>query len=78
MRASTCLAIRRAFYTRLARGAVGFALLTAAASTGEPLVAFPALLVALITCRGCPMCWILGLRGRRTQNVAPSTRKAWS
>jgi hypothetical protein len=75
MRASTCLATRRAFDTWLARGAVGFALLAVAASTGEPLVAIPALLVALITLHGCPMCWIFGLIARGAHNLALSTRK---
>ena len=75
MTASACLATRRAFYTWLARGGVGFALLAVAASTGEPLVAIPALLVALITFRGCPMCWVFGLIERGAHNFAPFTRK---
>lgn len=78
MTASTCLATRRAFYAWLARGALGVALLAVATSTGELLVATPALLVALITFRGCPMCWIFGLIECRTHDVAPSTRKAQS
>ena len=75
MTASTCLAPRRALYTWLARGAMGFALLAVAAWTGEPLVAIPALLVALITWRGCPMCWVFGLIERVAHNVASPARK---
>ena len=61
MTASTCPAKRRALCTWLVRGAIGFALLAVAVSTREPLVALPALLVALIAFRGCPMCWVFGL-----------------
>ena len=60
MTASTCPAKRRALRTWLVRGAIGFALLAVALSTREPLVALPALLVALIAFRGCPMCWVFG------------------
>ena len=75
MTASTCLATRRAFYAWLERGAVGFALLAVAASTGEPLVAIPALLVALITFRGVPCAGSSGLIERGAHNFAPTTRK---
>ena len=61
MTASACPSKRRALYTWLVRGAIGFALLAVAISTPEPLVAIPALLVALIAFRGCPMCWAFGL-----------------
>ena len=75
MTASTCLAKRRALCAWLVRGAVGFALLAVAVSTREPLVAMPALLVALIAFRGCPMCWVFGLIERGPQGCAPSARK---
>jgi hypothetical protein len=75
MTATTCLAPRRALYTWLARGAIGLALLVVAVSTGESLVAIPALLVALITLRGCPMCWVFGLIERASQDFGPSARK---
>lgn len=71
----SCLPARGAFYTWLARGAAGFALLAVAASTAEPLVAIPALLAALVTFRGCPMCWVCGLIEREDRSFAPSTRK---
>lgn len=61
MTASTCVAKRRALCTWLVRGAIGFALLAAALTTSEPLVGMPALLVALVAFRGCPMCWVFGL-----------------
>ena len=75
MTASTCLAKRRALCTWLVRGAMGFALLALAVSTREPLVALPALLVALIAFRGCPMCWVLGLIDRGSRAFVPSARK---
>ena len=75
MTASSCQAKRRALYAWLVRGAIGFALLAVAVSTGEPLVAIPALLVALIAFRGCPMCWVLGLIERGPQHCAASARK---
>ncbi|HEY7568817.1 MAG TPA: hypothetical protein VH762_14665 [Gemmatimonadaceae bacterium] len=52
---------RRALYIWLLRGAIGLALLAVAMSTGESLVVFPALLLALIAFRGCPLCWVFGL-----------------
>ena len=67
MTASTCPSKRRALYTWLARGAIGFALLAVALSTHEPLVAIPALLLALIAFRGCPMCWLFGLTSARKE-----------
>ena len=75
MTASTCRAKRRALSTWLVRGAIGLALLAVAVSTGEPLVAIPALLVALIAFRGCPICWVFGLFERASQGFAPSARK---
>ncbi|MEX2272712.1 MAG: hypothetical protein WD690_14660 [Vicinamibacterales bacterium] len=51
MTTSTCLATRRAHYIWLVRGAIGLALLAVAVSTHEPLVAIPALAVALIAFR---------------------------
>lgn len=75
MTASSCQAKRRALYAWLVRGAIGFALLAVAVSTGEPLVAIPALLVALIAFRGCPMCWVFGLMERGSHNFAHSGRK---
>ena len=61
MTTSTCVTKRRALRTWLVRGAIGFALLAAAVTTRDPLVAMPALVVALIAFRGCPMCWVFGL-----------------
>lgn len=75
MTESICLSKRRALYTWLVRGGAGLALLALAVSTGEPLVAIPALLVALIAFRGCPLCWVLGLIERGSQGSAPSARK---
>lgn len=75
MTASTCLAKRRAHSTWLLRGTTGLALLALAASAGEPVVAIPALLVALMAFRGCPMCWVFGLMERGSQDLAPSARK---
>lgn len=75
MTASTCLAKRRAHSTWLLRGTIGLALLALAASAGEPVVAIPALLVALMAFRGCPMCWVFGLMERGSQDLAPSARK---
>ena len=75
MKGATCLPKRRALYTWLVRGALGLALLAVAISTREPLVAIPALLVALIAFRGCPMCWVFGLIERGPNNFAPSSRK---
>jgi hypothetical protein len=71
MTEATCPTTRRALCTWLARGAIGLALLAVAASTGEPLVAVP----ALIAFRGCPMCWVFGLMERGSQDLAPSARK---
>jgi hypothetical protein len=71
----TCQGKRRALYTGLVRGAIGLALLAVAVSTREPIVAMPALLVALIAFRGCPMCWVFGLIARGSQDVTPSARK---
>jgi hypothetical protein len=65
----------RAFYTWLLRGAIGLALLALAMSTREPLVAIPALLLALIAFRGCPMCWVFGLMEIRSQDCAACARK---
>ena len=75
MTGAICLAKRRALYTWLVRGAVGLALLAAAMSTREPLVAIPALLAALIAFRGCPMCWVFGLIERVSRDFAPSARE---
>ena len=75
MTEATCPTKRRALYTWLARGAIGLALLAVAASTGERLVAIPALLTSLIAFRGCPMCWVFGLMDRGSQDLAPSARK---
>jgi hypothetical protein len=75
MTPSTCRAKRRAFHTQLVRGAIGLALLTAAASMRERLVAIPALLAALIAFRGCPMCRVFGLIERASRDCAPSARK---
>lgn len=76
MTASTCPAKRRRLYTWLVRGAIGCVLLVVAVATPEPLVAVPALLVALIAFRGCPMCWVSGLMEHGSQDGAPSARKA--
>lgn len=75
MTASTCRAKRRALCTWLVRGVIGLALLAVAVSTGESLVAIPALLVALLAFRGCPMCWVFGLYERASQAFTPSARK---
>jgi hypothetical protein len=61
---------RRAFCTWLVRGAIGFALLAVAMSTRESLVAIPAVLLALIAFRGCPMCWLFGIFERDSQDRA--------
>ena len=42
---------------------------------GEELVAMPALLVALIAFRGCPMCWVFGLIDHGSRAFVPSARK---
>jgi hypothetical protein len=75
MTASTCPPKRRALVAWLARGLIGFALLAVAVSTREPLVAMPALLVALIAFRGCPMCWVFGLIERGSRAAVSSARK---
>jgi hypothetical protein len=75
MTASTCPSKRRALYAWLVRGAIGFALLALAVSTREPFVAMPALLVALIAFRGCPMCWVFGLIDRGSRTPVHSARK---
>jgi hypothetical protein len=75
MTTSTWQVRRRAFYTWLLRGAIGLALLAVAISTGESLVVIPALLLALIAFRGCPLCWVFGLIERGSQDYAPSARK---
>jgi hypothetical protein len=75
MTASTWQMRRRAIYSWLLRGAIGFALLAVAISTREPFVVIPALLLALIAFRGCPMCWIFGLIERGFQDCAPCARK---
>jgi hypothetical protein len=75
MTASPCRAKRRALSTWLLRGTNGLALLAVAVSIGEALVAIPALLVALIAFRGCPMCWVFGLIERGSQDFAPAARK---
>jgi hypothetical protein len=61
----------------LLRGCTGFALLALALLTREPLIAVPAVLVALILFRGCPACWLLELadRGLRTAHSLPSKEK---
>ena len=75
MTAPTCGANRRALYTWLVRGALGLALLAVAVSEGAPLVAVPAIIVALIAFRGCPMCWVFGLIERGAHNCAPGAQK---
>jgi hypothetical protein len=75
MTTSTWRLRRRAFYTWLLRGAIGLALLAVAISTRESLVVIPALLLALIAFRGCPLCWVSGLIDRGSQDCAPSARK---
>lgn len=75
MSAAQCPTKRRALYLWLARGAIGLALLAVAVSTREALVALPALLVALMAFRGCPMCWVFGLSERGTHNCASRARK---
>ena len=75
MTRATCPTKRRALYTWLVRGALGLALLAVAISTREPLVAFAALLAALIAFRGCPLCWAFALNERGSQELAPSAPK---
>jgi hypothetical protein len=75
MTPSTCQGRRRALYAWLLRGATGFALLAVAMSTRELIVVVPALLLALIAFRGCPMCWVFGLIECGSQGCAPSARK---
>lgn len=75
MSAAHCPTTRRALYLWLARGAIGLALLAIAMSTREALVAIPALLVALLAFRGCPMCWVFGLIERGAHNGVPRARK---
>ncbi len=74
MKTLTCPGKRRPLYIWLVRGAIGLALLAVAVSASEPLVVIPALLVALIAFRGCPMCWLVGLIARGSQGVTPSAR----
>lgn len=78
MTPSPSLAKRRTLYTWLVRGALGLALLAVAVSSGDPPVAIPALLVALIAFRGCPMCWVFGLIERGAHNCALRARKEGS
>jgi hypothetical protein len=75
MTASTCPATRRALCAWLVRGALGLALLAVALSTGEPFVAIPALLAALVAFRGCPMCWVVRLIERGSEYFPPSAPK---
>jgi hypothetical protein len=67
---------RRAFCTWLLRGATGLALLAVAISTRESLVVIPALLLALIAFRGCPLCWAFGLVERGSRDCPPSAKDA--
>jgi hypothetical protein len=73
--ASTCQTARRSLVPWLVRGAVGLALLGVAAWTHDPIVTVPALLAALIALRGCPMCWIVELVERGSQEHASSATK---
>lgn len=64
---TTCPATRRrAQVTWLVRGAIGLSMLALAFWIREPIVVIPALIVALIAFRGCPMCWLF---------TAPSVHK---
>ena len=63
------------FAAAQAGDAMGLALLAVAMSTRESLVVIPALLLALIAFRGCPMCWLFGLIERGSRDGAPCARK---
>jgi hypothetical protein len=54
----TCSLERRASSIWLLRGAIGFAALAAALWTRAAVVSIPALVVAFVAFRGCPMCWL--------------------
>lgn len=72
---STCAVGRRGLGAWLARGALGAVLVTVAAVSGQPVVAIPALLGALVAFRGCPMCWTAGLLERLIGEGASATRQ---
>lgn len=72
MIARTCQTTRRPLLLWLVRGGVGAALLVVAALAREPFIVIPAVLAALISFGGCPMCWTLGLIERACE---PVTRK---
>ena len=72
---STCTVGRRGLGAWLARGALGVLLVTVAAVSGQPVVAIPALLGALLAFRGCPMCWAAGLLERLIGETASATRQ---
>jgi hypothetical protein len=73
--APACPSRRRAFSTWLVRGAIGVAAVAVALSMRDALVSIPALVVALIAFRGCPMCWLFGLIELRCRDAAPSAHK---
>lgn len=75
MKMPTCSVRHRSRAAWLVRGVAGFALLAVALSTREPLVAIPALAVALVAFRGCPMCWLFGLLERGAGDTTPPARK---
>ena len=67
-----CQPARRPLLLWLVRGGVGVALLAMAALAREPFIVIPAVLAALVSFGGCPMCWTLGLIARACE---PVTRK---
>lgn len=72
---STCAVGRRGLGAWLGRGALGALLVTVAALSGQPVVAIPALLGALVAFRGCPMCWTAGLIERLIREDGSTTRQ---
>lgn len=75
MTSSTCPTPRRALATWLLRGGLGLAFVALAMRVGEPLVALPALIAALVLFRGCPMCWIAGLIQCASDAFGPAGRR---
>lgn len=72
---STCAVGRRGLGAWLGRGAVGALLVMVATVSGQPVVAIPALLGALVAFRGCPMCWTAGLLERLIGEGGSPTRQ---
>lgn len=69
----------RSLTVHLLRGVVGLgafaAAIYAASTSSYAILSLPALVVALLSLRGCPMCWTVGLiqtLGARPSGTAPA------